>query len=719
MAEPKGLRREYFCQDESRARDKCRHGGAVACRLCLRGYAWGMKGFVLSALLSVGLSGVPFGAAAEVRALLVGVSDYLVLDADLKGPSQDVALMAEALTARSVPAGAIVALASEDAGLPAGVYAGVPRRAAILAAMAEVAAAAQPGDTVFFYFSGHGGQAPDLNGDEGGGPDEILLPADAAGWKGAIGAVENALVDDELQLWAQGLLARGVQVVGVLDACHAATGFRALGGAGAARGLTAAELGVPDGADGAAGDLAAAGPDDGLSGAFAFLYAAQSDQRAFEYPVGDSGLWHGAFTLQLAQVLRDAPQASWAQVLAATSAQMMQGAVRQDPEGEGPLLDAQVFGTGGGQARIVVADGVLRAGALDGLAVGDTVAFYAQAAGGQPLGQALLAQVEARSATVAEGDAFPRALWAERVAPAAPAALRLASAVRADPADGFDYGDWETALAARDGGPATDPAGADLVPILTGGQLALAGADGALDPAGPDSSPRVSLRDGETAPDALERVLAQAGHALRLRALLGRVSGRSLTGQAALSVHYTRRSGTPQGADCAAPAPELVPVDPAGGLRGCDELWLRFRNDAAEAMDVSVLYFDKDFNVIPLWPRNGLSNRLQPAEGARAGLRIDADGAAGVGEILMLAVPVVPGAARVDLTQLADTGQDTGQDGGQDRAQTRGPNGPEGAWFAQMLDEDAPTRGFSLRPPALNLLRQPVRVLAQGQEIGR
>ena len=32
-------------------------------------------------------------AAAEVRAVLVGVGDYLTLDADLKGPANDVRLM--------------------------------------------------------------------------------------------------------------------------------------------------------------------------------------------------------------------------------------------------------------------------------------------------------------------------------------------------------------------------------------------------------------------------------------------------------------------------------------------------------------------------------------------------------------------------------------------------------------------------------------------------
>lgn len=185
-------------------------------------------------------------AIAETRAIVIGVSDYTVLDADLKGPSHDAQLIAETLVARGVNPAEIAVLASAPPALPAGVTNAKPSRAAIMAAMQEVAAKAEAGDTVVFYFSGHGSQAPDASGDEGGGYDEILLPADAAGWKGAIGAVENAIVDDELQDWAQGLMDRGVRLVGLVDACHSATGFRAIGGEGVAKVLEPEVLGIPD-----------------------------------------------------------------------------------------------------------------------------------------------------------------------------------------------------------------------------------------------------------------------------------------------------------------------------------------------------------------------------------------------------------------------------------------------------------------------------------------
>lgn len=100
----------------------------------------------------------PALAKAETHALLIGVGDYLVLDADLKGPPADVALLAEVLAGRGV--GDIRKLVTGGE---------APTRAAILGAMAEVGAKAVAGDMVIFYFSGHGAQAPDANGDEGGG----------------------------------------------------------------------------------------------------------------------------------------------------------------------------------------------------------------------------------------------------------------------------------------------------------------------------------------------------------------------------------------------------------------------------------------------------------------------------------------------------------------------------------------------------------------------
>lgn len=635
-------------------------------------------------LVTTALLSAP-SARAEVRAVLVGVSDYLVLDADLNGPAHDVRLMAETLALRGVDPRAMAILSSDQTSLPEGASTGQPTRAAIMAALETVAAASGPGDTVVFYFSGHGAQAPDMSGDEGGGYDEILLPADAAGWKGAIGAVENAILDDELQLWAQAMLSRGVQVVGLIDACHSATGFRAIGGQGVARVVDETLLGIPDDVQPVAGD-----PAPPLSGDFVFLYSSQSDQRSFEYPLADGETWHGEFTLRLAQVLREVPQASWAQVLAATREGMVQGPARQMPEGEGTLLEAQVFGTGAGAARFAVKGSALAAGLLDGLATGAEVALYADPAGGDALAVLPLAKVSAREA-VLEGAVPEAALWAELVTAAPPAPLVLAEAVRADPGDGFDYAPWLAAL------PASG-AKADLVPILTGGAVALAGADGVLDAAGPGSSPRILPLAGETPAEAVERVLETAAHGLRLREVLAGATGRSLTGAAPVTMTVERRAA---GEGCGKVA-EAQPHDPATGVAPCDQLWLTLTNSGGKAQDVSVLYFAADFTVAPIWPAQNLANRLAPGESVRVGLMIEEDSAAGLEEIWVLAVPVDPDTPRVDLTRLATPGM-TRATGGSD---------PMTDWLDARLTagDGTTTRSFTLKPAPLSMIRQLVRL---------
>ena len=630
-------------------------------------------------------------AGAEVRAVLIGVADYAVLDADLRGPVNDVRLMAETLIGRGVPVAGITVLSTDSSGLPAGVATGRADRAAILGALDAAAAASAPGDTLVFYFSGHGAQAPDLSGDEGGGYDEILLPADAAGWKGSAQAVENAILDDELQVWAQGVLDQGVKVIGLIDACHSATGFRALGGQGVARVVDERLLGIPEDAVSATGI-----PVAPLSGDFVFLYSSQSDQRSFEYPLADGTTWQGEFTLRLTQTLRDAPDASWAQVLAATRSAMVQGPARQMPDGEGPLLEAQVFGEGQGAARWPVKDGALSAGLLDGLAEGAEVALYASATGGEALAVRTLGKVTARAATFAgplPGPLPDGAAWADLVSAPPPPPLSLALPVRADPGDGVDYAGWLAALPAA--GP--DPA-PDLVPILTKGLVALAGADGVLDPLGPGSSPRIVPEAGESQADAVARMLEQASHGLRLREVLAGATGRALTGTAPVTMTIERRAAD-GGCDRAT---ALVAHDPAAGVAPCDQLWLTLTNAGGKAQDVSVLYFTADFEVQPIWPAQNLANRLAPGESIRVGLQVEADSPPGLEEIWVLAVPVDPDAPRVDLTRLASP------------QMTRAYAGSSSAmalWLeSRMTDDETAPRGFTLKPAPLSMLRQVVRL---------
>ncbi|EIN14223.1 peptidase C14 [Punctularia strigosozonata HHB-11173 SS5] len=54
----------------------------------------------------------------------------------------------------------------------------LPTKDNIIHSMYWLAQDARPGDSLFFHFSGHGKQIPDLDGDETDGYDEAIVPLD-------------------------------------------------------------------------------------------------------------------------------------------------------------------------------------------------------------------------------------------------------------------------------------------------------------------------------------------------------------------------------------------------------------------------------------------------------------------------------------------------------------------------------------------------------------
>ncbi|KAF8217470.1 peptidase C14, caspase domain-containing protein [Mycena galopus ATCC 62051] len=74
---------------------------------------------------------------------------------------------------------------------------------------------AKPHDSLFFHYSGHGGQTKDLDGDETDGYDEVIYPLDYK--------KHGHIVDDEMHDIMVKPLPTGCRLTAVFDSCHSGT----------------------------------------------------------------------------------------------------------------------------------------------------------------------------------------------------------------------------------------------------------------------------------------------------------------------------------------------------------------------------------------------------------------------------------------------------------------------------------------------------------------
>ncbi|KAF8629014.1 hypothetical protein AX17_005870 [Amanita inopinata Kibby_2008] len=92
---------------------------------------------------------------------------------------------------------------------------GKPTKKNILRCMRWLAKDAKKGDSLFFHFSGHGGQVKDLDGDEVDGWDEVIFPVDFN---------ENGYItDDEMHDTLVKPLPEGCRLTALFDSCHSGT----------------------------------------------------------------------------------------------------------------------------------------------------------------------------------------------------------------------------------------------------------------------------------------------------------------------------------------------------------------------------------------------------------------------------------------------------------------------------------------------------------------
>ncbi|KAJ4827453.1 hypothetical protein Tsubulata_032972 [Turnera subulata] len=149
-------------------------------------------------------------AGPRKRALLIGVT-YKRLKYKLKGPIIDVQRMRDLLVDDfNFPVKNIRVLTEEE---PNPEF--TPNKKNIQKSMEWLVRDCQKGDSLVFYFSGHGLRQPDFEGDESDQFDETILPVDFM--------QEGMIVDNEIYSTMIRPLEEGVILHAFVDTCHSGT----------------------------------------------------------------------------------------------------------------------------------------------------------------------------------------------------------------------------------------------------------------------------------------------------------------------------------------------------------------------------------------------------------------------------------------------------------------------------------------------------------------
>jgi metacaspase-1 len=146
------------------------------------------------------------------RALVVGINDYAPIGAggpDLNGCVNDARDMANTLVICGFAPGNIRILTNQNA-----------KRTPILTILKTLVTSAVAGDSIVFYYSGHGTRVANIGGDfEIDGLDEAICPHDFAS--------AGVIRDDDFRVILN-LLKPGINMEVIFDCCFSGTGTRVL-----------------------------------------------------------------------------------------------------------------------------------------------------------------------------------------------------------------------------------------------------------------------------------------------------------------------------------------------------------------------------------------------------------------------------------------------------------------------------------------------------------
>jgi hypothetical protein len=625
-----------------------------------------MRGLILSALIA--LAGGP-ALARDNHAILIGASTYPALKDRywLKGPANDVVLVQTYLTTAapvSFDPANVTVLADGVEGAPP------PTLAAIRGAFADLTARVEPGDFVYLHFSGHGTQGPAADpASELDGLDEMFLPVDIGPWSDEVGAVQNALVDDEIGAMLDALAAKGADVWVVFDSCHSGTVTRAAPDGDEevrsrmlppeALGLTADQ--VEETAARAVGPRERPEAPVAAGGRVVAFFAAQTNEQTPErnLPRGKPGrVPQGVFTWTLFETLAEYPGATYAQLSQEILRKYaVKSLARATPLFEGDL-DRVVF-SGDPAPRVAQwpaspVDGgfSVPAGSLHGLAEGGTMALLASAA--DPTEAALA------TASLTEVNTFTARAVVEGGLPAdLPEGLTLRKL--------GEVTDFSLTVALPEAGSAPAAALEAALPLIATGprlRLVAAGEEADLrlavipDSPRPDAlwilpstglaedlarTPSVSTADktadelAEVMGDTLMR-MARALNVLKLGAAVGGDGGVEVVLQTRNPADTALRDLDGTG------VPRLIPDD---------EVHIVATNTTEGPVDLNVLYVGSDWSISHMF-----KGRLQPGDTLRQGLLRITDAAFGRDRVVLIMTPAKPKTAVEDLGFLAQDALD-------------------------------------------------------------
>ncbi|KAI0714343.1 peptidase C14, caspase domain-containing protein [Cerioporus squamosus] len=141
------------------------------------------------------------------KALCIGIN-YVGQSAELKGCINDARNVSQFLQEVWGYRQDDIVMLTDDATNPRQ----IPTKDNMIQAMRWLVNGAQPNDSLFFHYSGHGGQTKDLDGDEADGYDEVIYPVDFE--------YAGHIVDDMMHDILVKPLPPGCRLTAIFDSCH-------------------------------------------------------------------------------------------------------------------------------------------------------------------------------------------------------------------------------------------------------------------------------------------------------------------------------------------------------------------------------------------------------------------------------------------------------------------------------------------------------------------